>query len=251
MTVANTPLFNIPYPDSGSFLRQIPAYMKALAEGVEAALRAAGVPAATNPDRVVASSDAARNAHFGVPGTVAAQRTLQTRGAECVRPDLGWVERYFGKYDAATNAGGVQYGPAGWYPVGGKLPGVLATAATSVMPATVGAAKPLTFASALYNRGVTYNPSTGVATITKAGVYQISGAMRVSSVAGDVRLYISVNGTTVAIQAVTAVIGTNISEALPLDVGDTVSVDIYQTSGTAVTVNATQRAFSLSYLNPA
>ncbi|RWZ52941.1 hypothetical protein ELQ90_03120 [Labedella phragmitis] len=94
--------------------------MQALAEGVEAALRAAGVPAATNPDAIVAATAAARDAHFGVPTTSASQLALQRRGASAIRTDRGWTERYFALYNASTNPGGARQ--AGWYPVAGRVP---------------------------------------------------------------------------------------------------------------------------------
>lgn len=64
-------------------------------------------PSAVGP---AAASDAERGSIFPAPA----------QGDQVLRTDLGWTEQYYGDYDAVTNKGGAV--PAGWYPVGGRLP---------------------------------------------------------------------------------------------------------------------------------
>jgi hypothetical protein len=63
----------------------------------------------------VAASATARDSHWGVPTTGAAQILLQNLGARTVRTDTGYTEQYHGVYNASTNPGGRK--TAGWYPV--------------------------------------------------------------------------------------------------------------------------------------
>lgn len=127
-----TPLYRIPYPDGTTKAYRLGDELAAMAAGTEAALIAAGVPAATNPDRIAAPSAAARDTHFGVPSTEAARLALQARGAEATRTDLGWTERYFATYNAATNPSGMT--PAGWYQVDGSHRGRTQGALAGVAP---------------------------------------------------------------------------------------------------------------------
>jgi hypothetical protein len=73
--------------------------------------------AVDNPTVFVASSEAARNAHWGTPTTGSTQLALQNLGATTIRTDLGITERYFANY-SGSNTGGARV--AGWYPVGNE-----------------------------------------------------------------------------------------------------------------------------------
>lgn len=63
----------------------------------------------------VASSQAARDSHWGVPANATQQLALQNLGARTVRTDSGITEQYFGLYNVSTNPGGRD--SAGWYPI--------------------------------------------------------------------------------------------------------------------------------------
>lgn len=82
----------------------------------------------------VASSSAARDSYWGVPGTSAAQLALQNKGARTVRTDLGYTEQYFAAYNVSTNPGGRAEG-AGWTPIRRK-DGLVPVVPTSVVVAT-------------------------------------------------------------------------------------------------------------------
>ncbi|AGW42450.1 ferredoxin/ferredoxin-NADP reductase [Leifsonia xyli subsp. cynodontis DSM 46306] len=115
----HTRRYNIPYPDGATKAYKLGDELAALAVGVEAALTAAGIPAATNPPIVVAPTLDARDAHFGIPGSESERLTLQTHGAHTIRTDKGWTERYYATYDPDTNPQGAT--PAGWYPIPGTV----------------------------------------------------------------------------------------------------------------------------------
>lgn len=70
--------------------------------------------AVDNPTVYVASSEAARNTHWGTPTTGSTQLALQNLGATTIRTDLQMTERYFAAY-SGSNLGGARV--AGWYPV--------------------------------------------------------------------------------------------------------------------------------------
>lgn len=125
-----------------------------------------------NPTVYVASSEAARNTHWGTPTTGSTQLALQNLGATTIRTDLQMTERYFATYNASTNPGGARV--AGWYPVGnealfmGKATRTMATG-TSYAPGASGfsfteVADTLTW----------HNPSTNPERITpnREGIYR-------------------------------------------------------------------------------
>lgn len=170
-----TPLYRIPYPDAATKANKLGDELALMGAGVEAALIAAGVPAATNPDRIAAPSVAARDAYFGIPSTEAARVALQARGAETMRTDRGWTERFYASYDAATNPGGVRTA-AGWYPTAGRLPYLRATFTNNNQPAGWG------------------NASNWVATAQEGGLWTINGASITPPVLGRYTLTFDVPG---------------------------------------------------------
>lgn len=171
--MGNTPKYRIPYPDPASKAYLLPGFMKSLSEGVEAALTAAGVPAATNGDRITAPSVAARNAYFGTPTTTATQLALQARAATCDRTDTGWTERYYAAR-SATNPGGTR--TPGWYPIAGRQPHFSAPGGapqpiptSSMTTITTGLGAPTD------NDGFT-SWTNGELVVAQAGLYALSGS---------------------------------------------------------------------------
>lgn len=86
----------------------------------------------------VAGSSTARDSYWGVPTNSTTQRALQDRGAHTVRTDLGWTERYFATWNGSTNPGGAAV--AGWSPVSGKMPYIVARRSTTQSVGTTAAA---------------------------------------------------------------------------------------------------------------
>lgn len=115
-----TPIYNIHYPNGSSKANALGPELQQMATDVESALKAAQIPPAQPMSIVVAASEGARNAHWGIPDSESARLALQSAGATTVRTDKGWTERYYATYNAASNPNGAT--PAGWYPVEGALP---------------------------------------------------------------------------------------------------------------------------------
>ncbi|WP_349866851.1 hypothetical protein [Leifsonia sp. WHRI 6310E] len=193
---ARTPLYAIPVPDSTTKAYQLGDELYAMGIGVEQALIAAGVPAATNQDRVVAATAAARDAKFGTPTTEAARLALQARGAECVRTDKGWTERYYATFDATSNPGGAP--TAGWYPIAGSMPAFVCS--TPVAQAVTGGWSIIAAAFGSppapdLNRGFR-SFSAGVLTIEQPGLYDVVGNM-VTTVNGVQSVAITLNSAAI------------------------------------------------------
>lgn len=174
MTILKTPLYGIEYSGPGEKPRDYGIQQERLAKSVETALALASIPPTGNPDIRVATTAAARNAHFGTPTTAAAQLALQNRGATCIRPDQGWTERYYAAY-SATNPGGAR-GGAGWYPVDGAMP-TLHVQNTGSTPAPGWVTRPFTAADATLNRGG-FTFSGGRVLVPFKGEYEITALIR-------------------------------------------------------------------------
>lgn len=110
-----TPIYHIQYPDPTTKLKDLGPALAAMGNSIESALQNASVPPVTNPQIVAAGSAGARDTYWGVPGTEAQRLSLQNKGAQTVRTDLGYTEQYFATYNQSTNPQG-QPTP-GWYPV--------------------------------------------------------------------------------------------------------------------------------------
>ena len=176
-----TPKFSIPYPDNTTRVADLGTALGQMAGGVESALIAAGIPAATNSDRIVAASVAARDEHYGVPGTLAARLSLQAAGAECTRLDSGFTERYYADYDAVTNPGGAT--PAGWYPVSGRQPYFFADQITGVKPAKGTFSAPRAeWGPRIIQGGMTWTGGMVGLAIPVTGIYRLK--MVISSILG-------------------------------------------------------------------
>lgn len=115
----STPLYGIPVPDGTSLAKNLPAELKAMGEGFEAALNAHVAIPVSNPAVVTATSEAARDSYWGTPTTETARLTLQARGATTIRTDKNITERFFATYNAASNPQGRT--PAGWYAEEGNI----------------------------------------------------------------------------------------------------------------------------------
>ena len=180
----HTQRFGIPYPDSQTQAYRLGDELQQMAGGVEAALIAAGVPAVTNPDRAVCPTAAARDSHYGVPSTPAARLALQTRGAECIRLDTGYTERYYADYDASTNPGGAA--PAGWYPIAGTVPHCSVLAVTTQ---TLAASAWTLIAAAWGQATSTMGTfSAGILTVDRPGLYDIELSIFIASLGSIQRI---------------------------------------------------------------
>ncbi|MFJ3393997.1 hypothetical protein [Leifsonia aquatica] len=197
-----TPVFGIPYPDGTTKAYKLGQELRDMGLGMEAALVAAGIPAVTNPDRIVASSDLARNTHFGTPTTDADRLALQRRGAECVRTDKGWTERFFGPYNATTNPSGVNL--SGWYPVDGQLPagksiggaGSANTVPSGVATVLSNSALAGTWGGSRQRGGLAFDAAAGTWTVPYTGLYTISAGFGLAtSTAGGRQVVVNRNST--------------------------------------------------------
>lgn len=142
--------------------------------------------------QVVKNSAADRDAYWGTPSTSTAQRLLQDRGAHTVRTDKGWTERYYATWNGTTNPGGASV--AGWYPVAGKLPYIVAqrTATQSIGTTATG----VNWDGIPENFEINWVSATPTRlTALIAGEYQFDVTSSVGST-GTATVYIRVNGTT-------------------------------------------------------
>lgn len=141
---------------------------------------------------VVAASSTARDTYWGTPTTTATQRALQDRGAHTIRTDLGWTERYYATWNGSTNPGGAAV--AGWYPVAGKMPYVVARrAATQALTTTASA---VTWDAIDESFFVTWSASQPTRlTATVAGEYEVNAFANIGST-GWASAYVRVNGST-------------------------------------------------------
>ncbi|WP_314148243.1 hypothetical protein [uncultured Leifsonia sp.] len=254
-----TPRFNIPYPDGTTKAYKLGDELAAMAGGMEAALLAAGIPAVTNQDRAVANSDAARNAHFGNPSTEPDRLALQMRGAECVRPDRGWTERYFATFNAQTNPGGAT--TPGWYPVEGRKPLCRLTTsiaqgwATQLTPFTWGGnpADPIIDTDGMWNA---LQPTR--INITRTGVWRVTHRL-ISTGTASVNVMVRVNGVNPSASIAgssgfgTAGAGTspNGSAPMSLKAGDYIELVQISPAAAAGTWNTAGCYFSAEFIHPA
>lgn len=152
----------IKYPDNDTGFTPQATHWASLADSVQAALNA--LRGASSPP---VGTAAARNALYPLP----------VQGNSVDRLDLGYTERFFSEYSSGSNPGGAT--PAGWYPVGGKVPLGVARRKAVAMP--IGAAAYVNVSSNTYwdtanlggqvQGGVTYNDGF---IVPVTGLYQLS-----------------------------------------------------------------------------
>lgn len=191
------PPYGIRTPKPLAPARHLATALHRTAEDVSAALVMFGVPPVVTGATVVAGSAAARDAHWGVPGSAGARLALQAQGATTIRTDTGWTERYFAAAtDGGTNPGGTP--TAGWYPVAGRLPKVkVEPAAGQVTSPSVSVYTAIRYETEHYdNAGMhgTGTPTRLVAPV--AGYYLATARQRVNAAApASGNLALAVNGT--------------------------------------------------------
>lgn len=157
----STPLYGIPVPDGTSLAKNLPAELKAMGEGFEAALNAHVAIPVSNAAVVTATSAAARDSYWGTPTTETARLTLQARGATTIRTDKNITERFFATYDATSNPQGMT--PAGWYPIGSPSSLIPTTRSAAERDAIFGTPSTSATQIELQNRGArTYRADLGV-----------------------------------------------------------------------------------------
>lgn len=214
----------LPVPEDTDPVAPLNEQLEDMSVGTQAALLRPGAVA----------SAAARDA--AIPSPVAGQTIWRT--------DTSWREMYF------TVAMGVR--TAGWYPVDGALPMVSATNAAA-MSVAANSVTPLKFASLDAQRNTNYSLSTGLLTVTVAGLYSVEGTVRPGSVGtNDNRIYVQKNAsnTVAAMTCPQSGIGAgSIAAQLVLSVGDTIAP--YFFTSAAQTVNVGQRTMSVRYIAPA
>ncbi len=169
----STPVYGIRYPDQATKLKALGGELAQMGGDIERALQTAAIPPVSNPQIVTAPSAAARDQYWGVPATEADRLTLQAKGAQTVRTDLGTTEQYFATYDATTNPVGRT--PAGWYRVAGALYHAEFTAQLTAVaeggPVQIGVLAP--DAAMTPRAGFATPGASGVLTL-QAGLYAIS-----------------------------------------------------------------------------
>lgn len=187
--------------------------------------------------RFAAASSTARDAHFGVPANDTQRLALQNTGAVCVRTDTGITEAYYATYNASTNPGGASL--YGWYPIGGAVPKLSVSTATSQSFTTTWANA--TFATPVVNENQGFTFSSGVATIPTSGLYRVTGTIVfVASTSGTKAVTIYRTGsattyfggtaiTTAVTQPMTA------SAVAEFTAGDSVSLQAYANVSTGST----------------
>lgn len=170
---ATTPVYGIHYPTRATKMVNLGSELEAFASDIEAKLLAANIPPVTAAPVMVAATAAARDAYWGVPGSEAARITLQNRGATTVRTDVGWTERYYATYNATTNPGGAS--PAGWYPVSGEGPELVARGFNSLQVAGSGsswATLPVA-GSTVVQRDPGFTLAGTALTVPMPGIYEV------------------------------------------------------------------------------
>lgn len=153
----------IPFPDPGTAFTPLETHFANLADGAQRAISA--LRGATAPP---VASAAARNTLYPQPA----------QGNSVYRMDYGWEERYFAEYSAQGNPGGAT--PAGWYPVGGKMPIFLMDAANGADQTSPTGWTPMSTVFAgtpIFNHGFTAY-STGALTVMQGGTYEVSGSIQ-------------------------------------------------------------------------
>jgi hypothetical protein len=251
--MGSTPIYGIRYPDPTTKAYQLPASFQTIAGDIEAALVAAEIPPVVPAPVMVAATAAARDAYWGVPATGAEQITLQNRGAQTVRTDTGWTERYFGVFNATTNPGGAQ--AAGWYPIAGELPRVRArrlatqalTSSWALLNACWGAPTDL--------RGFTY--AAGAFTCAVAGLYEVQAFLQGANANTALGLQVTLNSTaqdtaaTIAVYNSTGAVpgptGNAQNSLQPLAVGDVLRV--YGLGGSSQPVGTFVESCKLNVIN--
>jgi hypothetical protein len=183
----------------------------------------------------------------------------------CVERYNPGMLRYAGGGEVTIGQGDIA---AGWYPVAGMLPAVVADSSIGNRPPTFNVTSgPLTPTAITFygsntqvNRGFSYDPGVGTFTCKYTGRYRFGGTFRHSSGPGaDVRLYLqqlpngSRGGTDGATIGIIGGAATNIGVGgtfpdIYMQAGDKVVIGINNGTGSTIGIAATQRMVSAQYL---
>lgn len=249
-----TPIYNISYPDGTTRVIDLPTALHDEAYSVEAALTAFGMPPVISGTPVVAASATARDAHWGTPTTSAGRLALQNLGAQTIRTDKGWIEQYFaGLTDGGSNPQGQT--PAGWYPVAGKLPIVIYSAAAAV-PITTSEVLVTGMTTVVKANTAAWTLAAGVFTCVQSGTYDVKASVLPSGAStGAMVARIKKNGTEIFEGAGGSVSGSfnNLafaSEPIPFVTGDTLGLYVFGSAANAGQVNAFANRIALRYIGP-
>ncbi|MEG8036728.1 hypothetical protein QP157_15870 [Sphingomonas sp. LR61] len=133
----------------------------------------------------------------------------------------------------------------------GALPLVQATNPTS-MQVLGSSSSNLKFTSVDLSRNANYSLSTGVMTVTRPGLYSVSGYVRMSTApAGAVRLQVSLNGNPTLMSYVNNLVATPVAHQLVCSADDQLAVTVVNSDGNVQTVATSNRGETFSYLSPA
>lgn len=235
----STPNFAIPYPDGATGFTPLQQKFADIATAVDTALTS-GIGGAPR----LANSDAERNTIYPSP----------VQGNAVNRPDKGWIEQYFGAYNATTNPAGAT--PAGWYPVSGNTPGTVLYRAPWTSPA--GGATTAIFATGTVTQRITPGISlsaAGVLTFQTLGDYNmLSEAAWAANTTGQRNL--AWDGTATGLTNNSGnIIGPGVAEGQHLvqnafritAAGQTVRPFLIQNSGGALLV---RNSLTVTYMGP-
>lgn len=263
-----SPVYGIRTPKPGARAYLLGTLLGHTAADIETVLGEFGLPPVLSGTPIVASSSAARNAHWGTPANATQRLALQNLGAITVRTDLGWTEQYFaGLTDGGSNPAGVAV--AGWYPILGKLPTAQRERNASAwsFPNNADTKLDSTYFTNELVRGVTVDAGSGNFTITQAGRYRIFNYLTFlnSAGGGTRRVRVNRNSTTSTVNSLlyaadpgldTAIgtTGTEVKKTLALN--DELRFWGFQNSGSTLSlVTASDQAvgsfFGVEYIGPA
>lgn len=168
------PPYGIRKPKAGAPANRLPLMIDRIAEDVTEALVTFGLPPVITGTPVVAASQTARDAHWGIPINATQRLALQNLGAKTIRTDLGYEERYFATItDGGTNPGGAMI--PGWYPTEQVELSQWLTANLALPNATTGDGTDVKLSGSSHNRlgqFLSYDPTTGIYTCLRAASFR-------------------------------------------------------------------------------
>lgn len=227
----------IPYPDGPTNLTALQTHFANIANAVNTALTT-GLGGAPR----IANSDAERLSIFPAP----------IQGNTVMRPDKGWLEQYFGTYNASTNPGGAS--PAGWYPTAPNGPHFYGVK-------TVDQSIPNNAVALLtwdVKESVGMSESAGAVTVTTPGWYRVTANLGgFANTAGNNRwLTVTKNTTSNAPRFISVITTTNIgaddiwnaTKVINFAANDVIRCQALQDSGAALLLNLSQ--FSIEWMGP-
>ena len=174
------------------------------------------------------------------------------QGSSVFRNDGGYIETYYGAYNVSTNPGGMQ--TAGWYKSGGAiLHSEWTTSQTSTTNGGLSNIGTLTFDSTNSNATNLATYSSGVLTLASPGLYSVAwfGKATAGVTTGRTFALLYGNGAVeIDFNDVNSgeniFLGVNYPNYFASTAGQTLEIQLFQTSGSTRTVNGRLRLSKLS-----